>query len=286
MEIAVTTAFSHHTPVDYIAGAGQRFEAAGFATVWVPEHVLLFADYASPYPYAEDGRVPGNPDGVLDPFTALTFIAATTTTIRLGTGICLVPQRQPVYTAKMVADLDYLSKGRVDFGIGVGWLEEEFDALGADFSARAARCNEYIAVMKALWGSDPVNFSGETVTIKNAQANPKPVQSPHPPIFVGGESTPALRRVATLGDGWYGFGVAPEAVEEHMQRLDGHLEAAGRDRSEIKVYVCPNQLPVNPDTAAAYAEVGVDQLIVRAFGADLDDLDRRIEKLHASTGMA
>ncbi|MCH9804244.1 LLM class F420-dependent oxidoreductase [bacterium] len=286
MEIAVTTAFSHHTPVDYIAGAAQRIEAGGFTAVWVPEHVLFFPDYASSYPYSDNGKVPGNPDGVLDPFTVLTFIAAHTSTLRLGTGICLVPQRQPVYTAKMVADLDYLSQGRVDFGIGIGWLEEEFDALGLDFSARAARCNEYIAAMKALWGADPVTFSGETVSITNAQSNPKPVQSPHPPIFVGGESTPALRRVAAFADGWYGYGVAPEAIADHLSRLDEHLAAAGRTRSEIKVYVCPNRLRVNPEIAAAYAQAGVDQLIMPLFASGLDDLDRRIDAVLTAAGMS
>ena len=158
MDIGITTAFSHHTPIDYIVGAAQRIEAAGFATVWVPEHVLFFPEYESSYPYSQDGRVPGDPDGVLDPFTALTFVAANTSTLRLGTGICLVPQRQPVYTAKMVADLDYLSNGRVDFGIGIGWLEEEFDALGMDFKRRAQDTTEYMAAMKALWGPDPVTF--------------------------------------------------------------------------------------------------------------------------------
>ncbi|MGK0225586.1 MAG: putative F420-dependent oxidoreductase [Thermoproteota archaeon] len=284
MEIAVTTAFSHHTPVEFIAGAAKRIEAAGFAAVWVPEHVLFFPDYASSYPYADDGKVPGNPEGVLDPFTALTFIAAHTTTLRLGTGICLVPQRQPVYTAKMVADLDYLSNGRVDFGIGVGWLAEEFDALGLDFAARAERCDEYIAAMKELWGPDPVNFSGDTVTINNAQFNPKPVQSPHPPIFVGGESTPALRRVATFADGWYGYGVAPDEVAAKLDRLDGHLEAAGRSLSEIKIYICPNRLQVDQDITAAYAEAGVKQLILPLYGRDLDHLDRRIETLQHAVG--
>lgn len=286
MEIAVTTAFSQHTPVDFIVNAAQRIEAGGFAAVWVPEHVLFFPDYASTYPYSNDGKVPGNPDGVLDPFAALTFIAAHTTTLRLGTGICLVPQRQPVYTAKMVADLDYLSQGRVDFGVGVGWLEEEFDALGLDFSVRAARCNEYIAAMKALWGADPVNFTGETVSISNAQFNPKPVQSPHPPIFVGGESNPALRRVATFADGWYGYGVGPDAVEEHLQRLDVHLASAGRDRSEVKISVCPNTLRVDPEITAAYAAAGVDQLILGLFARSLDDLDRRIDTLHLASGMS
>jgi len=286
MEIAATIAFSHHTSVDFIVEASQHIEAAGFAAIWVPEHVLFFPDYASTYPYSDDGKIAGDPDGVLDPFTALTFIAANTTTMRLGTGICLVPQRQPVYTAKMVADLDYLSKGRVDFGIGIGWLEEEFDALGLDFGARAARCNEYIAAMKALWGPDPVNFSDETVEISNAQFNPKPVQSPHPPIFVGGESNPALRRVATFADGWYGFGVAPDGVADHLDRLDPHLDAAGRDRSEIKIYICPNQMRVDPDLTAAYAAAGVDQLIMPLFANNITSLDRRIERARAATEMS
>ena len=284
MDIGITTAFSHHTPIDYIVGAAQRIEAAGFATVWVPEHVLFFPEYESSYPYSQDGRVPGDPDGVLDPFTALTFVAANTSTLRLGTGICLVPQRQPVYTAKMVADLDYLSNGRVDFGIGIGWLEEEFDALGMDFKRRAQDTTEYMAAMKALWGPDPVTFEGETVTIRNAQFNPKPVQSPVP-VFVGGESEPALRRVATFATGWYGYGVGPDEVEDHLVRLDAHLEAAGRTRDEIDIYISPNRGGVDRDMVDAYEAAGVAQLILPLFAGSLDSLDGRIDALRKTTGM-
>ena len=117
MRIGCTIPFSHLTPVDYIGAAARYLETVGFHSMWVPEHVLFFPEYASRYPYSPTGRVPGEPEGVLDPFTTLTFVAAHTSTIRLGTGVCLVPQRQPVYTAKMVADLDYLSVGRVDFGV-------------------------------------------------------------------------------------------------------------------------------------------------------------------------
>ncbi|MEM7284751.1 MAG: LLM class F420-dependent oxidoreductase [Actinomycetota bacterium] len=285
MDIGITTAFSHHTPIDYIVGAAQRIEAAGFATVWVPEHVLFFPEYESSYPYSKDGKVPGDPDGVLDPFTALTFVAANTTRLRLGTGICLVPQRQPVYTAKMVADLDYLSNGRVDFGIGIGWLEEEFDALGMDFKRRARDTTEYMAAMKALWGPDPVTFEGQTVSIRNAQFNPKPVQSPVP-VFVGGESEPALRRVATFATGWYGYGVGPDEVESHLLRLDTHLEAAGRSRDEIDVYISPNRSGVDRDMVEAYAAAGVAQLILPLFAGSLESLDGRIDALRKTTGMA
>ncbi|MCZ6458240.1 MAG: LLM class flavin-dependent oxidoreductase, partial [Gammaproteobacteria bacterium] len=120
MHVGVAMAFNHLVSPEFIGAAARRMEAVGFQTLWVPEHVLFFPDYASEYPYSGDGKIPGNPEGVLDPFAALTYIAAHTTTIRLGTGICLVPQRQPVYTAKAVADLDYLSGGRVDFGVGIG----------------------------------------------------------------------------------------------------------------------------------------------------------------------
>ncbi len=147
MKIGVQTGFSQATTPDLIAEFGTIAEERGFHSLWVPEHVLFFREYASRYPYAGDGKIPGNPDGVMEPFTVLAFVAACTERIRLGTGICLVPQRNPVYTAKQVADLDYLSKGRLDFGIGVGWLKEEFAALGGPWVRRAARTRECIGVM-------------------------------------------------------------------------------------------------------------------------------------------
>ncbi len=285
MDIGITTAFSHHTPVDHIVGVAQRIEDGGFTTVWVPEHVLFFPEYESSYPYSKNGRVPGDPDGVLDPFSALTFVAAHTTTLRLGTGICLVPQRQPVYTAKMVADLDYLSQGRVDFGIGIGWLEEEFDALGVDFTARAALCNEYVGAMKALWGPDPVSFQGDTVTIANAQANPKPVQAPHPPIYVGGESEPAIRRVARFADGWYAFNVEPDDLDRLLGRLDHHLGEAGRDRSDVRLVVSPGRGGSNPDAIGRYEAAGIDQLVLPLFGGSFESVDRSIDQIRTLTGM-
>lgn len=281
MRIGVTVAFSQTTPVDYIAGAAQRVEAAGFHSLWVPEHVLFFPDYASRYPYADDGRLAGNPQGLLDPFSALTFIAAHTRTLRLGTGICLVPQRQPVYTAKLVADLDYLSGGRVDFGIGIGWLAEEFDALGVPFRERAARCADYIGAMKALWTQPVARYAGRFVNIQPAYFNPKPVQKPHPPILVGGESDAALQRVAALGDGWYGFDLTPETLGERLTKLDALLEAAGRRRSDIQVFVSPNRHRLTADMVAAFRDAGVDQVIAPAFARNLDELDQRLERLAA-----
>ena len=283
MHIGVTIAFNHLTQPSYIVQAARFIEDAGFHSVWVPEHVLFFPEYASKYPYADDGRVPGNPQGVLDPFTALTFVAAHTSRLRLGTGICLVPQRQPVYTAKMVADLDYLSGGRFDFGVGIGWLAEEFVALGMDFRVRARRCAEYIDAMKALWRDGVTSFSGETLEIQSCYFNPKPVQKPHPPIFFGGESDAALARVATQGDGWYGFDLDPAGVREHLAKLDRKLENAGRSRKDIQVFVAPNRHRVAPETVAAYRDAGVDQLITTLFARDIDDLKRRAERVLTAT---
>jgi probable F420-dependent oxidoreductase len=285
MRIGCTIPFSHLTPVDYIGAAARYLETVGFHSMWVPEHVLFFPEYASRYPYSPTGRVPGEPEGVLDPFTTLTFVAAHTSTIRLGTGVCLVPQRQPVYTAKMVADLDYLSVGRVDFGVGIGWLEEEFRSLGMSFKARARRTVEYLDAMKALWTEAPASFEGETVRIDRAHFNPKPVQKPHPPIHFGGESDAALDRVASHGQGWYGYDLDPAKAKERLETLERKLRAAGRTRASVHVSVCPNRHPVNRDTVAAYRDLGIDQLIVPTFATSIDDLKRRIDRLRDTAGV-
>ena len=285
MKIGAAVAYSHYTKPDFIKSSAQLIERLGYHSMWAPEHVLFFPDYDSHYPYTEEGKVPGDPEGVLDPFTALTFVAAHTSTLRLGTGICLVPQRQPVYTAKMVADLDYLSAGRVDFGVGIGWLKEEFDNLQMSFAGRGKRTLEYLEVMQALWQNRISEYQGETYKLAPCFFNPKPIQSPHPPIFFGGESEPALRRVASHGQGWYGYDMAPNTVAEKLQTLDKMLAENGRSREDVAVYVGPNKHPVTKDTVAAYADCGVQQLIVLVGGRDLDGFTRRAEKMAEICGL-
>jgi len=285
MKIGATVAYSHYTSVDYIAESARYLEDMGFHSIWVPEHVMFFPDYVSEYPYTEQGKIPGDPEGVLDPFTALTFVAAHTKTLRLGTGICLVPQRQPVYTAKMVADLDYLSGGRVDFGVGIGWLKEEFENLQVPWAGRGKRCVEYLEVMQTLWQPEPTRYQGEEYTLEPCFFNPKPVQTPHPPIFFGGESEPALKRVASHGQGWYGYDMDPATVVERLNRLDQLLAEEERSRAEIAVYVGPNKHPVTPETVAAYADAGVQQLNVGVGGRDLDGFRRRAEKMAKICGL-
>jgi probable F420-dependent oxidoreductase len=268
---------------EYIRILGREAEDRGFHSIWVAEHVVLFDEYESQYPYAADGKIPaGGESGILEPFTALAFLAAVTDRIRLGTGICLVPQRNPVYTAKEVAGVDYLSNGRLDFGVGVGWLREEFDACNVPFERRGDRCREYLEVMHRLW-EDPVSeYHGEFYDMPALRQYPKPVQQPHPPIHFGGESTAALKRVADLGQGWYTFNRLPDEMAESLATLDKLLADNGRTRSEIEVSVCPYLKGGGPDQVKAYEDAGVDQVIFLCIGFDLDGLRSQLDGLAAA----
>lgn len=261
---------------------GREAEARGFESIWVAEHVVLFDEYDSQYPYSPDGRFPGGADtGLLEPLTALTYLAAVTDSIRLGTGICLVPQRNPVYTAKQVVDLDVLSCGRVDFGVGVGWLAEEFEAVAAPFERRGQRCDEYLAVMRSLWCDEVSEHHGDMYDLPACKMYPKPVQQPHPPIHVGGESVAAMRRVATQGQGWYSFNRTPDELREPLQRLDAMLAEHGRSRADIELTVCPYFNATSPADIEAYRELGVDRLVVLCLAFDADMVVASLDQLAA-----
>jgi probable F420-dependent oxidoreductase len=267
---------------ELVRTVGREAEDRGFESIWLPEHVVLFDDYASSYPYADDGRIPAAGDaGMLEPLNALTFLAAVTDRVRLGTGICLVPQRNPVYTAKAVTDLDSLSGGRVEFGVGVGWLREEFQAVAMPFEKRGARTDEHLAVMKTLWCDEVSEFHGEHYDLNPCRMYPKPVQSPHPPIHIGGESDAALRRVARLGQGWFTFNRLPEDLPEPLERLEAALAAQGRSRSDVTLTVSPYLKPVSPDMIEKYAALGVDRLIVLCLAFDVDTLRAHLDQLEA-----
>lgn len=280
MKVGCQMAFNDLTSPRYIAEAGAMVEELGFHSLWVPEHVLFFPEYASRYPYTEDGKLQGAPKSLIDPLTALTFVAAHTSTIRLGTGICLVPQRNPVYTAKQIADLDYLSGGRVDFGIGIGWLREEFEALGVPWADRAGRTRECVEVMKTLWCDEVSHYEGNYFSIKQAYQNPKPVQKPHPPLLFGGESDAALRRVATLGQGWYGFNLTPALLEQRLATLDGLLAEENRHRDELVIYVSPAREASDSDSIKAFSALGVQQVILPVLASNVEKLrDRALRTL-------
>jgi probable F420-dependent oxidoreductase len=268
---------------ELLRALGREAEDRGFESIWVAEHVVLFDDYESRYPYAADGRFPGGGDtGLLEPLTALTYLAAVTDRIRLGTGICLVPQRNPVYTAKQVVDLDCLSGGRVDFGVGVGWLREEFEALAMPFAQRGARTDEYLEVMRTLWTDEVSSFEGEHYTLPACRMYPKPVQRPHPPIHVGGESAAAMRRAARHGDGWYSFNRLPDELDGPLERLDAMLAEEGRTRGDLQLTVSPYFHPVDAPAVEAYRARGVDRLVVLCLAFDVDGLRTQLDGLVAT----
>jgi probable F420-dependent oxidoreductase len=268
---------------EYLSRLGPAAEERGFDSLWVAEHVVLFDEYASRYPYAEDGKIPaGGESGILDPFPTLAYLASVTRTIRLGTGICLVPQRNPVYTAKEVGTVDWLSKGRVILGVGVGWLAEEFAALDVPFERRGARCREYLEVMKRLWTDSVSQYEGEFYSLPACRQYPKPLQTPHPPIHFGGESEAALRRVADLGQGWYGFNLEPEQAAERIGRLRALLEERGRSLDDVEISVSPYMRTIDLDALKRYRDAGVDRLISLAFAPDADSLEKTLDGLAES----
>ena len=267
---------------EILRALGRGVEDRGFESIWVPEHVVLFDEYESQYPYSPDGQFPGGGDsGMLEPLTALTFLAGVTDRARLGTAICLVPQRNPVYTAKQVTDLDSLSGGRVDFGIGVGWLREEFEAVAMPFERRGKRTDDHIAVMRSLWTEEVSEHHGELYDLPPCRMYPKPVQTPHPPIHVGGESDAALRRVA-----------APRRRVDHLRppaRGDGRGPRParpdpgrrGRTRDDVAITVCPYMHPTTSASVEQYAAAGVDRLIVLCLAFDVDTLSSQLDQLAA-----
>ena len=270
------------TTPELLDALAEGAEARGIGTIWVGEHVVLFEDYESRYPYAEDGRIPAPPGtGLLEPLLTLTYLAARTSTVRLGTAMLLLPQRNPVYVAKEVATLDWLSGGRVDLGIGVGWLKEEFDALGVPWERRGRRTDEYLEVLRTLWVDNPSSYHGVTYDLPACEMYPKPVQAPHPPIHVGGETPAALRRAARLGQGWHTFNRSPAELATGLAELDVHLEAAGRSRAELRITVCPYFEQLSPEAVEQYAEAGADAVAALFFAFTPEDVARAFDDLEA-----
>ena len=241
---------------DGLTTLAHRGEELGFRTVSVSDHVIIPRTPSSRYPYNETGQFAGQESGdSLEQLVTLSFLASATSRIRLLTSVMVLPHRSPVLTTKMLATIDVLSNGRLDVGCGVGWLREEFETLGAPpYDQRGAASDEYIRAFKALWTSDNPAFDGKYSRFANITFLPKPVQRPHPPLWIGGETPPALRRAAYLGDVWYpswhrrsGVGGesrfplgGPDQLAGYISRLHGYAEEAGRDPSEIRLAYSAN----------------------------------------------
>ena len=253
----------------------QAAEAAGFESLWTVEHTIVPAGYASAYPYDPSGKMAGGRNDIPlpDPLIWMGYIAAATKRIKLATGILILPQHNPVITAKQVATLDHLSGGRILLGVGVGWLEEEFKALGVPFAERGARMDEYIAAMRELWSAEAPTFKGRFVAFEGAYCRPQPVNKAVP-IIVGGHSEAAARRAGRLGDGFFPARGAPADLIAVARNA---AQAAGRDPDKLEISA---SLPDDLAELEAMRKQGVTRILVPAMGgAGLDARFRGPEDL-------
>jgi probable F420-dependent oxidoreductase len=247
----------------------RRAEEAGFDSLWTVEHVVVPGGYESRYPYNRSGRIPGGEDSPIpDPLIWLSYVAARTERIRLCTGVLVLPQRSPVVTAKAVATLDVLSGGRVTLGVGVGWLREEFEAIGVAFEERASRTEEAIAAMRTLWREESPTFEGTHYRFHDARMWPKPAQGVVP-IVIGGHTPAAARRAGRLGDGYFPVTAQPEDMAALIATMRQAAEEAGRDPGTIEVTA--GGWP-SPETVARLTELGVSRLVVPPGGPSVESV--------------
>ncbi|MDQ1467084.1 MAG: hypothetical protein QOH10_1499, partial [Actinomycetota bacterium] len=239
---------------EQLVTTARAAEAAGFDSVWAGEHVVLPDPQVPPSPMAPQ-------DPALDPLLALAWAAAHTSTLRIATGIVIIPQRNPVVLAKQLASLDRLSNGRVMFGVGVGYLEPEFRAIGADYENRGAVTDEYLDAMHHLWYDEHPEYHGRFADFAGVDAHPRPVQRPIP-IVIGGHTARAYRRAVARGHGWYGFAMTPEGAAASLAGLRAAAAQIARptELGELEITVTPRG-PLTAETAAAFAELGVHRLV-------------------------
>ncbi|HEY2772786.1 MAG TPA: TIGR03619 family F420-dependent LLM class oxidoreductase [Candidatus Binatia bacterium] len=255
------------------AEVARAAEEAGFDSLWTGEHVVL------PDPQVPPSPVPPQTP-MLDPVVALAALAQHTTKVRLGTGIIILPQRNPLVLAKELVTLDVVSRGRLIFGVGVGYLEPEFRALGISFDDKGARTMDYLRAMQAIWTMDKPEYQGRFLSFSGVDAQPRPVQKPHPPIVFGGHTAPAFARAVEIASGWYGFAqdvdAAGRCIEGLKQAAKRHARGAGLGRLTIDV----TPLPGLPDVATVdrYAALGVDRLILLPRPGGRDDLLRFLDE--------
>lgn len=266
-----------------ITDLGRRLEGVGVESLWMGEHVVLFDEMEFPYPGSRDGRIPvPQGGGMLDTVATFGLLANATDKLRLGTGITLVPQRNPIYTAKEIATLDWLSGGRMDFGVGVGWCKEEVIACGYSWDDRGERCDEFLQTIINLWTQPVASFDGKHVQLAPCRMDPKPVQRPHVPIIVGGHGKRSLRRAAEFGSGWYGFALSTELTASILAQLGQALQKQDRAREDFEIVITP--LSATPEDVETYAELGVDRLVVQLGSQKPERIDQRIAELESLVG--
>lgn len=258
-----------------VASVAEELE---FDSILTGDHIVNAKKIASPWPYTEyyGNDVKQVPFSIytdapwLDMFDTLAFLAAATEKLRLGTSVLIVPYRNPYDVARRIATLDVLSGGRMILGVGVGWMEEEFQLLGIPFNERAQRTREYIAVMKALWTDENPRFDGRFIKLdRDVNMLPRPLQKPHPPIWVGGESMPAMRRVVEFGDGWHIALLTLEQITALHERLRVAMDKAGRDFAQLELTAMVDMRRLSPGMVESYRKFNVSTLYMLPLGGNL-----------------
>ena len=259
------------------APIAKKAEDLGFESIWYAEHPAVPVHSNSPFP-STGGEIPENYSHFTDPYIALARASGVTSTIKLGTGITLVPERNPILLAKEIAALDLYSGGRFLFGVGTGWLREETELMGGNFDHRWSQTREAIEVMKALWTNEVAEFHGEYFDFPPVKSYPKPAQKPHPPVIIGGMARRVLRRVANHADGWMPNRVTPTEVEDSRARLDAMAAEGGRDPASITISVYgqePKREVVQP-----FLDAGANRVVVRPDFYDSEDsMNRELERM-------
>ena len=257
-----------------------KIEALGFESVWTGEHVVIPKEYVSRYPYNNTGKI-----GVAmetpftDPLVTLSFVAAHTTRLKLATGINILPQTNPLLLAKQVASLDHLSGGRVLLGLGVGWLAEEFRAMGVPFENRGKRFDDYLNAMKKVWSGKLTEHQSKFLDWSGFKSFPLPNQRPHPPIIIGGHSPAALRRTVQMGDGWFGFTRDATNLAEIVVKLRIAAEEIGRDPNSIEITALWRDYKLGMDSLETFRQIGVNRLLVPLGLLEREDCDKSLDQL-------
>jgi len=271
LQLAMGAAVSNWEALKNVATLADELN---YDSLLMGDHVVVPKHIDTAWPY--DEYVGGMPPyhvytewDVLDPFDTVAFLAAITEKVRVGISVVIVPYRHPFDMARRVATIDVLSRGRFILGVGVGWLEEEFELLNIPFKERGARTDEYIDVMTAIWTQDTPRFSGRFVELNDdVNVLPQPLQKPYPPIWVGGESGPALKRAARVGNGWHFGLITPEQIRPRLDRLKALMDEVGRDYSDLEITGLVDYERLTPAIARQYRELGVDVLYILPISLD------------------
>ena len=278
MEIGVT-AFISSESMD-VAAMAQKAEEVGFRSFWLPEHAIIPVHTTSRYGGTPDGSIPAFMNDMGDPFIGLAMASATTSTIMLGTAVCLVPEHNPLVQAKQIAALDYHSGGRFIFGIGTGWLREETEIMGGDFDHRWSQAREAVEVMKELWTKDEAEYHGRYYDFPPVKVFPKPARKPHPPVLLGGSARNVFKRVVAYADGWMPVRASTDDIRAGRAALDELAQAAGRDPGNIEILLSGaadlEEIKRAEDAGATMATVRIPS---SAPGEALPALEKMAEEL-------